>query len=60
MSQKTNIQNAFDRLSKDKKIDVLYNALGFMSSNNSQTELDAIARAMGIKNYYRDTEFSPN
>jgi hypothetical protein len=56
--KKVNVQKKFDSLTKDKKIEVLYNALGFMSSNNSQSELNAVARAMGIDNYYADHDFS--
>lgn len=59
MSKKKDIQTEFDKLSKNRKIEVLYNALGFMSSSNSQTELNAIARAMGIENYEQDNDFSP-
>ena len=55
---KKNIQKEFDKLKKNKKIEILYNALGFMESCNAQSQLDAIARAMGIDNYERDCDFS--
>ena len=55
---KKDIQKEFDKLNKNKKIEVLYNALGFMESNNSQSQLNAIARAMGIDNYEIECDFS--
>ena len=55
---KKDIQEEFDKLNKNKKIEVLYNAIGFMESNNSQSQLNAIARAMGVDNYERDCDFS--
>jgi ribosomal protein L25 (general stress protein Ctc) len=58
MEEKKDIQKEFDALSPEKKIEVLYNALGFMSSSNSQTELSTVAKAMGITNYSHDADFS--
>ena len=55
---KKNIQEEFDKLTKNRKIEILYNALGFMESNNSQSQLNAIARAMGIDEYESYCDFS--
>jgi hypothetical protein len=44
------IQNQFDKLTKDKKIDVLLSALGYMQQYNGRSELRCIALAMGYRN----------
>jgi len=55
---KKNIQKEYDGLTKNRKIEILYNALGIMESNNSQSQLRAIATAMGIYEYELDVDFT--
>jgi hypothetical protein len=46
----TQIQKEFDRLKKDDKIGVLFDALTIMSQANWRSEFDCIALAMGYMN----------
>ena len=45
------VQAEFDRLTKDKKIAVLYNALDYMQQYNGRSRFKCIAMAMGFDNY---------
>ncbi len=41
----------FDKLTKDEKIYILYDALGFMQKNKGISKFLCIAMAMGYKKY---------
>ena len=45
------ISNEFDKLTKDKKISVLYDAIDYMQSYNGRSRFLCIAMAMGYDNY---------
>lgn len=45
------ISNEFEKLTKDKKIHVLYNAIDYMQSYNGRSKFLCIAMAMGYDNY---------
>lgn len=45
------ISNEFEKLTKDKKISVLYDAIDYMQSYNSRSRFLCIAMAMGYDNY---------
>ena len=45
------IQKEFSKLTKDKKIEVLYEAIDIMQSYNGRTRFLCIAIAMGYDNY---------
>ena len=51
------ISNEFEKLTKDKKISVLYEAIDYMQSYNGRSRFLCIAMAMGYDNYEgrRDT-----
>jgi len=45
------ISNEFEKLTKDKKISVLYDAIDYMQSYNGRSRFLCIAMAMGYDNY---------
>ncbi len=45
------IQKEYYKLTKDKKIEVLYEAIDIMQSYNGRTRFLCIAMAMGYNNY---------
>jgi hypothetical protein len=45
------ISNEFEKLTKDKKIGVLYDAIDYMQSYNGRSRFLCIAMAMGYDNY---------
>lgn len=45
------ISNEFEKLTKDKKISVLYEAIDYMQSYNGRSRFLCIAMAMGYDNY---------
>ena len=45
------ISNEFEKLTKDEKIRVLYNAIDYMQSYNGRSKFLCIAMAMGYDNY---------
>ena len=45
------IQKEYSKLTKDKKIEVLYEAIDIMQSYNGRTRFLCIAMAMGYDNY---------
>ena len=45
------IINEFEKLTKDKKISVLYDAIDYMQSYNGRSRFLCIAMAMGYDNY---------
>ena len=45
------ISNEFAKLTKDKKISVLYDAIDYMQSYNGRSRFLCIAMAMGYDNY---------
>lgn len=45
------ISNEFEKLTKDEKIRVLYNAIDYMQSYNGRSKSLCIAMAMGYDNY---------
>lgn len=45
------IQSQFNKLTKDKKIEVLWDALDMMQQSNARTRFMCIALAMGYENY---------
>jgi len=45
------ISNEFEKLIKDKKISVLYDAIDYMQSYNGRSRFLCIAMAMGYDNY---------
>jgi len=47
----TDIQKEYSKLTKDKKIEVLYEAIDIMQSFNGRTRFLCIAMAMGYDNY---------
>jgi hypothetical protein len=51
------IRDEFDKLTKDKKISVLYEAIDIMQQYNGRSRFLCIAMAMGYKNHEgeRDT-----
>jgi hypothetical protein len=49
------IQTEFNNLTKDKKIEVLYEALNFMQQHNSRSRFLCIAMAMGYDNWEGDS-----
>ncbi len=48
------IQTKFQKLTKDKKIEVLYEALDFMQAYNGRSRFLCIAMAMGYDNWEDD------
>ena len=48
------IRNEFEKLTKDKKISVLYDAIDYMHSYNGRSRFLCIAMAMGYDNYEGD------
>ena len=50
------IQNEFNSLTKDKKIEVLYKALDFMQMYNGRSRFLCIAMAMGYENSEGDSD----
>jgi hypothetical protein len=45
------ISNEFEKVTKDKKISVLYDAIDYMQSYNGRSRFLCIAMAMGYDNY---------
>lgn len=45
------ISNEFEKLTKDKKISVLYDAIDYMQNYNGRSRFLCIAIAMGYDNY---------
>ena len=45
------ISNEFEKLTKDKKISVLYDAIDYMQSYNGRSRFLCIAMAMGYDNH---------
>jgi hypothetical protein len=45
------ISNEFEKLTKDKKISVLYDAIDYMQSYNGRSRFLCVAMAMGYDNY---------
>ena len=45
------ISNEFEKLTNDKKISVLYDAIDYMQSYNGRSRFLCIAMAMGYDNY---------
>jgi hypothetical protein len=45
------ISNNFEKLTKDKKISVLYDAIDYMQSYNGRSRFLCIAMAMGYDNH---------
>jgi hypothetical protein len=45
------ISNEFEKLTKNKKISVLYDAIDYMQSYNGRSRFLCIAMAMGYDNY---------
>ena len=50
------IQKEYSKLTKDKKIEVLYEALDFMQQHNSRSRFLCIAMAMGYENWEGDSD----
>ena len=45
------ISNKFEKLTKDEKISVLYNAISYMQNYSGRSRFLCIATAMGYDNY---------
>ena len=45
---KEEVKTKFDNLTKNKKIEILYDALSFMQQYNGRSKFDCIAAAMGF------------
>ena len=56
--KKTSVQDTYDQLDTKQQLITMHNALAFMSSNNAQSELDCVAKALGVDNYDKDEEFT--
>ncbi len=50
------VQIKYNKLSKDKKIEVLYEAIDYMQTYNGRSRFLCIAMAMGFDNYEGDTK----
>ena len=50
------INKEFNKLTKDKKIDILFSALSYMQMYNGRSEITCIALAMGYENYEGGTD----
>jgi hypothetical protein len=48
------ISNKYDKLTNIQKIEVLYNAIGYMEQYNGRTKFLCIALAMGYDNFDGD------
>jgi len=55
------IQNQFSKLTKDKKIGILWDALDIMQQFNGRSRFDCIVIAMGYSNYKgEDSTYTKN
>lgn len=50
------ISNEFEKLTKDEKISVLYNAISYMQNYSGRSRFLCIAMAMGYDNYEGDNK----